>query len=409
MELLLALFMTSGPIKAFFEYYRVPFPIDFTVLCAALIVVMLIFQTIFRFSPPKPTSRFTYCLSILLVFYAWMLVSMFYSVSPKYSQEKVILFVNTMLAFCVPILTKDFSALKLIKWFMILGYPMTLLFSISMYLNYVATYNTVFLGFHANYLPLSEQVGLGIITIASAPQSIKRDWLRLVVIITGYVLILLTGARGPLIFLILCHLIVFSIQTGKIKNLTKPSFIIQTSIGLVLAFFVGGVLFSIYPDQVGKLVGRTTERFILLVADDRESGGGGGGQSAGVRIHLFEKTIDMIAEDPGSFILGKGIGSYGLLYLGRDERYYPHHIFLEVLVEMGVIGLLLYCLFLFMVLTYRSRNGIIYRIPIFFLVLNCLKSHTVVDLRVLFACLGVYLLPRRDRALAPSGLQIINR
>ena len=36
--------------------------------------------------------------------------------------------------------------------------------------------------------------------------------------------------------------------------------------------------------------------------------------------------------------MGYGIGSFGLLSWGEDVRFYPHNIFLEVALEMGVVG-----------------------------------------------------------------------
>jgi hypothetical protein len=40
-------------------------------------------------------------------------------------------------------------------------------------------------------------------------------------------------------------------------------------------------------------------------------------------------------------VIGQGVGSWPVLYYGKDIAWYPHNLFLEVLVEFGLIGLLL--------------------------------------------------------------------
>lgn len=54
--------------------------------------------------------------------------------------------------------------------------------------------------------------------------------------------------------------------------------------------------------------------------------------------------------------LGAGIGSFGALFLGFDTYYYPHNIFLELLIETGIVGLALFCLCAYVVISRRDRS-----------------------------------------------------
>ncbi len=53
-------------------------------------------------------------------------------------------------------------------------------------------------------------------------------------------------------------------------------------------------------------------------------------------IGLYSTAIDLFQKDPW---LGGGLGSYATYYWGMDKRVYPHNMFLEVMSEMGILGL----------------------------------------------------------------------
>lgn len=52
------------------------------------------------------------------------------------------------------------------------------------------------------------------------------------------------------------------------------------------------------------------------------------------RVDLYAESIELLRNN----FMGYGIGSFGLLSWGEDVRFYPHNIFLEVALEMGVVG-----------------------------------------------------------------------
>ena len=46
-------------------------------------------------------------------------------------------------------------------------------------------------------------------------------------------------------------------------------------------------------------------------------------------------------------IIGYGTGNYGFFYTGVDAKVYPHNLFVEILYENGILGLLILFLILF--------------------------------------------------------------
>ena len=67
-------------------------------------------------------------------------------------------------------------------------------------------------------------------------------------------------------------------------------------------------------------------------------------------MQIWKRTIDHIASEPDRLLLGRGIGVYAidegfgppnwLLKPAEGSKYYPHNIYLEVLYETGLAGLL---------------------------------------------------------------------
>ena len=47
-----------------------------------------------------------------------------------------------------------------------------------------------------------------------------------------------------------------------------------------------------------------------------------------------------------NFVFGLGSGGFSSLFIWRDWRWYPHNIFFEIIVELGLIGLSILSLFI---------------------------------------------------------------
>lgn len=72
------------------------------------------------------------------------------------------------------------------------------------------------------------------------------------------------------------------------------------------------------------------------------------------------RSIELIS------IFGNGLGSFGPIVIGLDQRNYPHNYFFEYLFEFGVFGL--FCaLALIMILVIKSKNSFMGYLGFFFL------------------------------------------
>ncbi len=155
---------------------------------------------------------------------------------------------------------------------------------------------------------------------------------------------------------------------------------------LFLLFGFGGSgLIILFLESIGVHL-KTVSRFLALMQPD-------GGTSGGSRIWLFENALRLWAETP---FLGHGLGSFALQMGWVDNRAYPHNIILEILVEMGVVGLCLWGLVVFLVIKNithsRLRNSSLFSLGVMYLVftgVNTMVSGDLVDNRFFFAILGL--------------------
>lgn len=104
-------------------------------------------------------------------------------------------------------------------------------------------------------------------------------------------------------------------------------------------------------------------------------------ESGNQRLSFYSNALKIIKESP---IIGKGIGSwkYESLKNNKDSRerilssYYTHNDFLQIIVELGILGILIYMYFIISLLKSLFRNfnseesKIFFFIPIIYLLIN---------------------------------------
>lgn len=139
-------------------------------------------------------------------------------------------------------------------------------------------------------------------------------------VICGFVIMIHTGSRGPLLSLLLVlALIVYPRLTVKYKS--------------YLVFIFVTIIFA----------------FINL--SDRLSSG-----SASYSDIERQSLIANVLEAKFDILKGIGIGSYQLFMTGIDGLYYPHNIFLETYIETGLYGSLFLLIFIYNIYKRRSTN-----------------------------------------------------
>lgn len=174
--------------------------------------------------------------------------------------------------------------------------------------------------FEANPIPEASLLGIGVLIaiISVIENSFKNRWVKW--LITGIIPvlfygILLTGSRGPLVSTIIA--IIFYLL---IKFREKPKFVFTFSL-LVAMLFLVIINFNILPEGV-------LNRFNPLTWMESES--------SIERMSLYKLTWETILKNP---LTGAGTGAI----------YIAENIFFEVLSNVGIIGLILFIMFLYSV------------------------------------------------------------
>ena len=129
------------------------------------------------------------------------------------------------------------------------------------------------------------------------------------------------------------------------------------------------------------------------------------GKSLGSRVVYWRDSVQAIGAHP---FLGHGLGSWPVV-TGAPEARWPHDIILEVLVELGAVGLVLLgvvVVFGLAILRHNARStdgtgGILLFGLAAFLSLNALISGDINANRYLFAVIGLFAVLRHDFSLLP--------
>jgi hypothetical protein len=242
------------------------------------------------------------------------------------------------------------------------------------------------------YLVCSTLLGINALLLACSPEPIfKNVYLNVFFILATVILMFVLGARGPLIFAVLI-LVAFYIwkflRVIFIGKIDAKAYKTVIAIIVFALFFL--VLFFAFHDEIMYLVKRALMRLNLLVPAKSTANMG---NSVNVRVEQLDLSIHLIFNNLNDFLFGNGIGSFGLLEKGYDHRSYPHNIFLEIWVELGFVGLVIFLLFLFQIF---RKNGTqvkyISMLVLFYMLLNSMKSSSFIDIRVFFAIFGLYIL-----------------
>lgn len=151
----------------------------------------------------------------------------------------------------------------------------------------------------------------------------RRNFLPIGIRLVG---LLFTGKRSPVLLMIVAMGIIYIfIEKGKTNR--KVVRIILLVIAAIMAIFIG----AMFIPQLQVLIGR------VMDVDDWSTLGG--------RTELYEIAIGMFMNNP---IFGMGWNSYkltsattiGKLYASQYTRMQTHNIYLQLLSEVGIIGLL---------------------------------------------------------------------
>jgi O-antigen ligase len=387
------LYILSGVFKGFLAFWNLSIGVDITLALAFIVLAWFFFETsrgqmvVFQRELPSLLGVGT----LLLVVIATLL----YTKSPSFGYLKALLFLTNLIAFCVPLMLKKFSYQRFFKFYILYSFLTAALFAYyaNLFGNASVTISQkdTLLGI---YLVIGTNLGLALL-ILLFDNSI-RGYLKAVVSVVFGIVLLASGARGPIVFtfLLILGALLHKVLLLKIaRQSIRTSFLVIMLLMLAfVATFVANSGFSVeLQADFTRATSRTISRFEAL------------DESSQFRLNLFSLTWDYITRNP---VMGYGFGSFGYVMTGSDERDYPHNTFLEIWFELGLLGLLVWLAFLTRFLgLLLSRGQLLQGLIFVYLLLNISKSYSLSDLRLVFAFLACILLMQRVTTVNPVSVK----
>ena len=333
-----------------------------------------------------------------MLFFVWSLFSISYSSSENYVWYKLLGLGTNFLAFFGILIMKEISLKRFTIYFSYFTYFFSLIFfvinpnSISKNFIFHEYFNEIYI--QGWYLVLGQFLIVNMILIFSFSEKKKIIYNLLI----SFNIICLLGGRFPIVLALIVFFII-SIYLIQKKYLNKK-LLMQFFKSLTIIILINSVL-NISSKTYRSLLLRSVYRFEVLsfsfhdlnFINDKENYQESLNQennSFNKRLEylLFSKT--KIFENKSSLILGYGLGSFSNEYDQTDRRLYPHNIIVEIVFELGLIGLLLALAFL--ISNSSSYKGFFTNLAFLAaltLLINSMKSSSIVDLRLLFALLAI--------------------
>ncbi len=295
-----------------------------------------------------------------IIFISWALLSYFYAINPTEVIVRTSIFVNFFLFYlCLSVFLKYSSFKKIhitlfitVLLLVQLSFSYISYFELLEYRKYDFEYNNLLIGLFSNRNVTSAvyllQIPFVIYTIINSKSSVIRNISFVILTSTLYMVFLLASRTAYVILLTLLifyllHLIINKFQSFK---LFKSGFSI-----LLFSLFISYSfsLFSLGSENSSNAINR------IQSIDFTET-------STNTRLRYYSHSVDQFFSNP---LIGVGYGNWKIESIDRDKNniisyivpYTMHNDFLEVLVELGIIGLVLY-LFIFLFPFFKFRNVI---------------------------------------------------
>lgn len=154
-----------------------------------------------------------------------------------------------------------------------------------------------------------------------------KEWLpKILVFLLFVVALLVTSKRGPLIAAVVSLVLALFVGSGKYKF----DALLKIVLGMVVGICALGILAQIFP-QVTTVFERFQE--VSASATDADATNG--------RSYLWERAYELWQSSP---IIGHGWGTYRYYWEGRADvaTSTAHNVFLNLLSEVGIAGLLVF-------------------------------------------------------------------
>ena len=295
---------------------------------------------------------------VSILFFVWAICSYFYSILPTEVLVKLLLFVNFYVLFINLHTTLKFLNIKLIHISLIITlllvaeliYSYLPYFWVIEYRPYTFEENARLIGLFANRNVTSAiyliQLPFVIYLVKETRSVLLKNFGFLVLFANLFMIFLLASrtAYVAMFFLFVLFLAIYLINKPEIRYFFKTFF------GLYITFFLISFLFINITIGFNNSA-NPIER--IQTIDVQET-------STNSRIRYYKYALEHFKSNP---FIGVGYGNWKIVSIDKDREniesyivpYTMHNDFLEVLVELGIIGFVLYILIFVFSLNYLKN------------------------------------------------------
>ena len=326
-ETLLLFYMFAGAYKGDSRFAWMP--VDATALFFALSVLVGSFVIVLNPIHKKgvPVAFVMLCLVI------WFLITLTWSPSKTYGPDKVFLMATLEMWAVVSgamIIAPDRERVRRLLTLLLLLAGLVGLDAIMLYGEAGGTVQRLDVE-SASYLMVGRVCGLGalvaLIAWLSGGAGRILGWLCLSLFFGLSFVLTIAGGRGPLLATALPVLVLSGLGVRLTTHKIMYSKTLLSAFVLV-PLMVGGL--GIYVAVTGAGLG-TVDRLERLVSGDLSG-------SAAKRTELYAASVQVMSRGP---VLGSGAGSWPVI-VRHQEQGYPHNLFLELAVEVGLLGVFVF-------------------------------------------------------------------
>jgi oligosaccharide repeat unit polymerase len=298
-------------------------------------VIVFIFR-ITKKSIPKKNAFF-----LLLFFLIFIPFSLLWTNAPEYGGRKVIILYSILITFILFIRSFIKNYQRFIFYF-ILVYCFTVVFIAIFERNNLIS---IIVGESIYRYRIIEELNSNVISVFFAfgalcfihslyfSKSKVKIIFNLGLVLISLIFLFLTGSRGALIAF-LCSIFLFFLFTFIKSKRRITTFLLGVIIVLIL--LNSNTIYYLSDFMPSSLEIFFESRYTSSLALE----------SINARKDLFTLALDGYSSNSNflNLLFGNGIGDFGYLLSGIDERGYPHNIFLEILYELGLIPLILFAI-----------------------------------------------------------------
>lgn len=396
MEFFIALLFVSGPLRGVFEFLNITL-VNPALLSAICILFLLIYKFFFQ-KQIHISKQGIMLASVLIGFWGLIAITSLFSISTEVFLFKSAISLLPVFAALVFCFLSEFDINRFFSWVIRQAVPICLIF-----LFYFPQWRLGLLDGENYNFEIIRTLYLGVGGLAAfssmivlLDQNKKSVLKKLLLLSLFFITLVISSARAPLIFLVLCLILAFGIRSiwAICKGYTGQ-WIAYSPIGLVVFLLVFFVFLSNLGGGALSVIEMSVERLLLLISADK-------GASVNTRLEYLDQAFKYIDAAP---VFGSGVGSYGRLALKEELFMHPHNIFLESWFELGLPGLLL-VIFLFGYSLYTGFfSGVLaVFLCLVFVWLNAMKSFSFAENRQLMILIGIsfYMFQMRYARLKPD-------